>query len=380
MLAKANIYIYFLFTLFMFSCVEKYSPSLENYEDLLVVDGFFTNEKMSHMIKLFITTNVYSTEYKPVSNAEVRIISQDGDVFEFYEMYSNGEYYSGSNVSGEVGKQYKLQVDINNTIHYETDFQELSFSPAIDSIYCTRESRETWEIGEIVDGLQFFLNTKTTDTESEYFFWQLEETFEYDAELFIDSYYAGGFYDFPDEDRLFTCWKTQLLPDIFTYSITQLENREINNLPLHYVANDSKRLSKRYSLLVKQLSLDERAFNFWNVIKEQNANEGELYSKQPFQVRGNLKNIDNPNEVVLGYFTVAGVSEKRIFVDRPNGMIFPNMKCDPDPDALAYVVFTSPSEWPKYIAVDKGTRGVVSEFCVDCRARGGSIMKPDFWK
>lgn len=362
------------------SCVEKFNPILEQYENLLVVDGYFTDETKRHEIKLFTTTSVYSTEFIPFSGAVVKVVSSDGEEIIFQESNERGTYYSVMNVEAIPGKEYKLSVSINNIIFYETDYQRLISSPQIDSIHFVRESRQTWEIDETLDGLQFLLDMKNDASRSNYFLWKLIETYEYDAEMFIDSYFAGNFYDFPDEDSLFTCWKTSTLPDFFTHSVIFSKNKAIKDFPLHYVANNSKRLSKRYSLLVKQFSLNEDAFNFWNTVREQSEGEGELYSKQPFQVRGNLKNINNPNEVVLGYFTVAGVSQKRIFVDKPNGMSFPSLICIPDPMAIAYITSSDPEEWPYYLSIGELGRGVVDRFCVDCRERGGDILKPDFWK
>lgn len=37
---------------------------------------------------------------------------------------------------------------------------------------------------------------------------------------------------------------------------------------------------------------------------------------------GNVKNQDDPDEPVLGYFLVAGMDEKRIFLQRPAELPF----------------------------------------------------------
>ena len=92
---------------------------------------------------------------------------------------------------------------------------------------------------------------------------------------------------------------------------------KIDRYALHYINTQTRQLSVRYSLLVKQYTIGKEAYVFWNGLEEQNSDQESLYTSQPYQINGNVKNIDNNTEPVLGYFLVAGVSEKRIFVDRP---------------------------------------------------------------
>jgi len=152
---------------------------------------------------------------------------------------------------------------------------------------------------------------------------------------------------------------------------------------LHYVNTETRELSIRYSLLVKQYSLDKDAYLFWQTIKEQNSEQG-LYSKQPHQIRGNVKNLVNEEEPVLGYFLVCGISEKRIFVDPPPfPVLMRYFTCTLDQadfEAYGQMYMSDPVTWPIFaIETPGGFRAVPNQSCVDCRRRGGTIIKPDFW-
>ena len=81
--------------------------------------------------------------------------------------------------------------------------------------------------------------------------------------------------------------------------------------------------------MVKQLSISEGTFNFYNAIKEQDIEQGNLWTQQPFQILGNMHNVNYSEKPVLGYFIVAGASEKRIFVNRPALTFYYNI-CPPD--------------------------------------------------
>ena len=132
-------------------------------------------------------------------------------------------------------------------------------------------------------------------------------------------------------------------------------------------------------MFVNQLSITKKTYDFFDVIEQQNIEQGDLYSKQPIQIKGNVSNINNPNEPVLGYFIVAGITKKRIFIDRP-GIPFYYVECVPDYD-LTYIRFEPPSSWPIYIVDIMFTGWAMGHQnnCFDCRLDGGSLTPPDFW-
>jgi len=88
---------------------------------------------------------------------------------------------------------------------------------------------------------------------------------------------------------------------------------------------------------------------------------------------------------VLGYFEVAGLDPMRIFMNRPDPptqMYYPICELT-EGDYMEYGnMFRThnPREWPKYVVVDlNGARAVPQKNCSDCRVKGGTIFKPDFW-
>jgi hypothetical protein len=174
-----------------------------------------------------------------------------------------------------------------------------------------------------------------------------------------------------------TCWHTAPVNNIFTYSTKYIDKPELVGFPINYVSTVNKTLSIRYSLLVSQLSISEQAFNFWDALRQQNIEKNNLYSQQPFQIRGNIKNVDNTEEPVLGYFTVAGVSKKRIFINRPP-LIFHYDECTPDYEGMRFIRF---EPGPINIVDIDGTKAMGnSESCFDCRLEGGTLTPPPFWE
>ena len=56
------------------------------------------------------------------------------------------------------------------------------------------------------------------------------------------------------------------------------------------------------------------ADTFWESLKQLTEAEGTLFDLPPAKVRGNIFNVDDPEEVVLGFFEVAAVDTIRNFI------------------------------------------------------------------
>jgi len=76
---------------------------------------------------------------------------------------------------------------------------------------------------------------------------------------------------------------------------------------------------------------------------------------------------------------VASVAEKRVFINALDNAEFHYDECYPDFDGMQFLYATPRAYWPVYITEVNGQRGIISERCADCRAKGGVTAKPYFW-
>jgi hypothetical protein len=161
----------------------------------------------------------------------------------------------------------------------------------------------------------------------------------------------------------------------------------------------SDRLLIQYCIEIKQLSLSEKEYRFWEQMKQINETTGDIFEKQPFSVIGNIHNINDPSEPVLGYFQVSGVEHRRIYIapediaelnipvytydcERlvvgPSNYPIPGITFDKIyknfTDAGLY--FIGPVWGPFGPPLDK--LAFATPVCADCTVRG-SLAKPDFW-
>ncbi len=376
-----NIIIFLVLITGITSCVDEYMPNVDKYEHVLVVDGLLTNGADPVLVRLSYSSPITSREILPASGAELYITDEYQLETQLTEMEPGNYIVTDSTFRGEIGNSYQLHIQLPNGQNYISDICSLSAPSPIDSIYGINESHENINSNIDLSGVQFYIdNHSLNSNDTSYYLWRLTQTYKYEAAFTLDYTWEGEFIPYPNPDSLRTCWSTTPVSDIFIFTTKYYDSPEIVKFPLNYVSTESKRLSIRYSLLVKQLSISKEAFDFYNVLKEQNIEQGNLYSEQPIQVRGNVDNVNDHEEPVLGYFIVAGVSKKRIYVDRPV-LPFYYFECQPDFESMAYLSYYHPRTWPVYITQTEGGGKAMAPriTCFDCRKEHGSLTPPDFW-
>ena len=373
-----NVILLLFLLLYLTSCVDKYWPEIDKYENILVVDGLLTNGADTTIINLSMSSSVNNGKLIPIVGSEMYI--SDENQSEVYLAETKPGIYKVLDDSfiGQVGSSYQLHITLPNGKKYVSDICRMPMPSPIDSVYGLIETHQIPNSNEYLDGVQFYVNNHTNLTDTSYYLWSLSQSFEYRSTFSIDYIWTGSFFDpYPNPDSLQTCWYTSSVSGIYTYSTKYLDEPVIVDFPLNYVSSQNKTISIRYSLLVKQLSILESAFVFWDAIRQQNIESGNLYSQQPIQIRGNIHNVNNAEEPVLGYFTVAGVTKRRIYINR-QPLVYHYDICTPNYDAMRNIRY---EPGPIYIVETLGRLGMGnSDICFDCRLEGGSITPPYFWE
>ncbi|HET7819397.1 MAG TPA: DUF4249 domain-containing protein [Bacteroidia bacterium] len=332
---------FLLCSLLFSSCVKPYLPETDQYDTLLVVDGILTDKPGPYTIKLSKSTKIIEfSPLQPYKNCNVKISDNLGNS-EILRETSEGVYQTDllNGIQTVAGRKYKLTVITPEGNIYESEEEKLNKGISIDSIHAQIESQPGDKFG-----YQFYLDFGPL-TNDQYLLWQLEKTYKYTADFAsISSMYL-------------TCFTTKPILGINLYNNSQYMQSQPKKVPLYYEDNYSKALTIRYSLKIDQYTIDKEAYDYWKQIKKIMAEQGEIYSHQPYQVKSNIQSITNPNTFALGYFMVAGLDEKRIFLNRPS-----------IPFLYPVCVHNPPSEDPVQ--------------CLDCRedeGGNGFLQKPSFW-
>lgn len=371
--------------LLLSSCREEFWPDLgSKYDKILVVEGMITNLEGPYTVMLSYSSSFEDPDPIPAGGFEVTLLDDQG-LGEALEETEPGTYMSRPDgIRGTPGRLYKMNIQSPDGRTYESDFEKLHTPAGIDSIYALLEYRNIDYFPFDLPGYQFYVDTRPAESDSVHFVWQLTQTYQYSVDFGLFYYYDGRLHTVLNPDSIKTCWRTDPVYSIFTTSLKGLTEPVISSFPLHFVGFDTREFSEGYSLFVRQLTVSESAGEFWNAVNELHTSSDGLYTRLPYQIRGNIHNIDNRDEPVLGYFMTAGVSQQRLFYEPPPPSLMYYFICELQPEDYEdygwMFIVNDPQEWPKLVTRDPNNRRAVpNPFCIDCRLSGGTTVKPEFW-
>jgi hypothetical protein len=313
---RLNSLILLLLLFSLLTCIDPYTPRLSSYESVLVVDGMMTDENTPCEIKL--SRSVLSKDSIPekVSDAVVIITDELGNSTTLINSGGGSYKTNPADFTGETGKTYTLHISTSDGNEYISDPCTMLPVPDIDNIYFLRDQEFGNNQSEILEGIRFYIDGNDIEDGTAYLRWDVDETWEFRLP-------SPQRYNYFKEDSILpvsqvkeVCWRSYNSEDIFIHSFMPGESRIINKEPLIFRATDkSDRFLIRYSILVRQLSISESEYNFWDNLKKVNESGGDIFDSQPFAVEGNMTCLNDKSKKVLGYFKVSAVKQKRIFID-----------------------------------------------------------------
>ena len=302
---KQPVLIWFLLIILVSNCIDPYHLELEDYQSLLVVEAMITDELASNTIKISRTFLDVNASPVGVAHANVSVADEIGVITVFHEL-EPGLYKSDSTqFRGRIGGTYTLHISTEDGLEYISDGCTMTEVPRIDSVY--------YELEE--EGLRIYLDTDNQDEACQFFRWDFEEVWKFRVPYPIFHEDLGYKLYKTAQVENDICWKYELSKQILIHSSTEQSSGLISRKPIHFIASGrSNRLLKQYSILVRQYSLSQEEFSFWENLKEITESGGEIFEKQPFPIEGNIRCINNDHEKVLGYFQVSAVQSQRMYI------------------------------------------------------------------
>jgi hypothetical protein len=384
----------FIFLLTTGSCVTSVSPKLnpDDSKPLLVVEGQITDQEGPFRVKLTTTVGVSDTAVpKPVLNADINIIDDQGHTFRLYGS-SNGIYETAEkNLKGIPGNKYTLMVTTAEDGFQYTSMPVLMQEvPDIDSLYFEEVTHPRITQGIVYEDtwLNVLLNAHDPAGKTRYWRWEYEETWE--VNLVADEVKV---YHNPNDPRdndwhmmskydikKILCWTTRPTAYIVVANTANNPVDELKAFIVRSLGPGEARLHIRYSILIKQYSIEADLYNYWKLLRDVNENSGGIYSKIPAPVFGNITCCDGAGKA-LGYFAASSVKEKRLFISRSEHHVEThnvNLGC-------GYYTYGVPPMVQKiWFGAYSGPGGgyidtyTSSKDCADCTMYATNV-KPSFW-
>lgn len=368
-------------TTIYFSCRKPYNPPAIKVDNkFLVIDGTLINSTdspsvftLSRTVRLTDSTFVSS----PETGAKVSVEGENGDIHNFFEL--PGGIYKSNPLPLNTSSKYRLKITTSSGADYASDFVEVKQTPPIDSI--------TWQQQNDV---MIYVNTHDPSNNTKYYRWDYSETWQYRAPEKSELGVKNGLIFYVEDDtanQRYNCWSSDHSTEILLGSSVALSQDVINMAPITTVPQNSVKINVRYSILVNQYAITDKAYQYFQILKKNTENLGSIFDAQPTQLTGNIHSVKNPSEIVIGYFTASSVQQKRLFINKDEvsnwNYVYPGRACDMktiDQNPTNYLLYTYPD--PEYSAYYfSGATGLVIDrvSCLDCTLQGGTNHKPIYW-
>ena len=360
------------------SCKHPYNPpEIAATNQFLVVDGLIdVGSDASPRIVLSRTQNLSASDtIVPELYASVSIEQEGGATFSLGEQ-GNG-VYSAQHLNLDPNAVYRVNITRTNGSKYNSDFIRAKVSPPIDSL--------TWEQqGDVT----VYVYTHDPTDSTKYYRWDYTETWSYSSYLQTPWAVSGNqIYAKDSTNQTDSCWRIMNSTDIVIASSAALDHDVISHSPITKIYQNDERISRRYSILVRQYALTKDAYQFHQILQKNTEQTGSLYDPQPSQLSTNLHCLTNPNEPVIGFISASTVEEMRLFIEHgqvtswnypglTSACTILNIPVNP----VDFTIFDYPdtSFGPYYFVTGDGLM-IVQKACTDCTYWGGSNVRPSFW-
>ncbi|MBC2843732.1 DUF4249 domain-containing protein [Winogradskyella flava] len=392
--------IYYVLLLVIFnSCIETLDPEglVDDFESVLVIEATITNELKQHEIRLTRSFKFEENITPLESNAEVKVLDDDGNVIRFLES-EPGLYLSEEAFEAQPNKNYRLSITTSDGRNYASDAAQLTQITPINEVIAQRVINN----GE--DGMGFFVNTFDPTNSSKFYRYEFEETYKIIApfwrpddlitltddpiDCFVQEVFVG-------ENNERVCYGTNISNTIILTNTSGLEQDNVSQFLVHFINKNNYILTHRYSILVRQFVQSPAAYNFFETLRNLSQSDNIFSQIQPGLLVGNVFSANNENEIVLGYFDVASVSEQRIFFNYTDFFseeplppyVNPCEQFAPPVSLSGTCILANfvrsgtvefVSENPAPNAEFPGPFLVVTDVCGDCTELGSNVVPP-FW-
>jgi hypothetical protein len=302
--------LFFAGILLFSACQEEYFPKLDNVEPMLVVDGLFTNQPGPHTVRLSQSVKFQQAfTNTPVSGASLYIAGSDGASIPLSESQP-GVYQTPAGYSGQIGHSYVLHIETPDGQMYQSDPQlilqpvnaETVNGQISEEVFYNYSAISNRVYATTAEGTEAYLQVSDPGTGSARYRFNSIHYLQY---LII--YGAEGVA--PTIDY---CWIKRSINDQLGNDIGNPNNHEISSEKVGFVMRNRNFIpyygfpEAMYDfnrvLINKIYTLNDDSYEYHKAKNDQLSDEGRFFDPIAAQLKGNVRNLTNPNIKVLGLF------------------------------------------------------------------------------
>jgi len=189
-----------------------------------------------------------------------------------------------------------------------------------------------------------------------------------------------------------TCWMTKASNVMEVVSTGTMKDDRLVDYPVRSISRYDRAISVRYQLRIKASLISEEAFKYWNNLDKISYDGGDLFRPIPSDVRGNLHNVNKPDEWVIGYISASESLVAELRYDNAREKFYRTSETEKAIVLASQVSDAGQNQnmlfyngYYPYRAIYGANESApeyymwIKETCLDCRSLGGDNVKPEGW-
>ena len=320
-----NIFIVLL-TISIGSCVDKIDTNFTFNSSVLTVQGLVSDKNTTQVLINQSISNGTNVLSNPINGCKVEIIVNNSIRVLLTET-EPGVYLPPVDFIGIAGNSYQLVIKTPDGKNYESSVEKIVASPPIKNVYQKfNQSGQLSADGKRVlySTFDVFVDFDDNPNQKNFYLWEydLYEPIDYcitcEKGVLIGLScvnVSGNRENSPTYDYVCrtNCW------DILRNKTINIFSDEYSNGKSVVGRNVAKvpYYGTRSALLeVHQNSVSREAYEYQKLLRDQTQTSGTLTDTPPAAIVGNIRNVNNPSEKVVGSFSAVGISQAKYVVDR----------------------------------------------------------------
>ncbi len=350
-----RIRILLVFFIFNIACVEEIELDASIRAGRIIIFGSINTSDLPQQIVIY-RTSALPNRFNPMIGATVKIIDQDGNEGRAFGDNEGRYTFNPNSLSITPGNTYYLDIQLISGEHYQSTPQTIPVVSAVSQVSRNHKEVEQLSNNQVVTTKRVMEITATTDiinpsNETFYLRWSIEEVYRLSPTDFPDP-----FNDIPP-------------PCYITREVDAQRTKLFNGANFIGSTLSEKVLAQReidYTFLEKHFfttsvhAITKEAYDFWRQVDLLTNSTGSIFDVPPAKIKGNLFNVNDNSDIVLGFFEVANTTYSRFKTYIDEGPF-------PKPASGCQYFRNKPfEEYPDY--------------CLSCdNSLGGSTVRPTFF-
>ena len=333
-----NFYLLILLSLLfgLNACIDPYNDAnFGQSNKILVVQGLITNDlKNPDTLRIQYSTYVSGGVVitRPIAGTQASIFTVlGGEEIKLIQVGASGGFLPPASFRIKPTEKYSLRFTLPDGQKYESSVQQMLATPPITNIYdifnlksaVSEDGKTTSSASEI------YVDFQDTPNEKNFYLWRythyenqvycitcerntlyqvglqscVRNQFNYQQNPSYDYQCSGDCYNISRSN------KVNVLSDAASDG-RLVKGRLVAQIPYHTASG--------CLVVVQQMSISSEIYSFNKTLEAQTQTTGGLADTPPAGIVGNISNLTNSGEPVVGYFGLADIRTTRYWLDRKN--------------------------------------------------------------